>query len=115
MRLSTRAKQVPESDNSMSPQIQAKDSEEMRSEYDFSQGVRGKHHKSFQAGINVVFLEPDIAAVFQDSASVNQALRSLVRLSKTKAITGSRPNNTLRPPNRTRRKAKPKRRPRAVG
>jgi hypothetical protein len=80
MRLSTRAKQVPESDNSMSPQIQAKDSEEMRSEYDFSQGVRGKHHKSFQAGINVVFLEPDIAAVFQDSASVNRALRFMFQI-----------------------------------
>jgi Ribonuclease toxin, BrnT, of type II toxin-antitoxin system len=47
--------------------------------------VRGKHYKAYQAGINVVFLEPDIAAAFPDSASVNQALRLLVRLSKSKA------------------------------
>ncbi len=58
----------------------------MRPEYDFSQGVRGKHYKAYRAGTNVVFLEPDIAAVFPDSASVNHALRLLVRLSKTKAI-----------------------------
>lgn len=84
----------------------------MRPEYDFSQGVRGKHYKAYQAGINVVFLEPDIAAVFQDSASVNQALRLLMRLSKTKAIAGSRPNKALQPTGRARRKAKPKRRSR---
>ena len=98
----------------MSPQIQPKDSDEMRPEYDCSQGVRGKHHRAYQAGINVVFLEPDIAAVFQDSASVNQALRLLMRLSKTKAVAGSRPNKALQPTNRARRKAKPKRRSRAA-
>ncbi len=76
----------------MSPHIQPKASDEMRPEYDFSQGVRGKHHQAYRAGTNVVFLETDIAAAFPDSASVNQALRLLVRLSKTKAITGSRPN-----------------------
>lgn len=75
----------------MSPQMQPKDSDEMRPEYDLSHGVRGKHCKAYHAGTNVVFLEPDIAAVFPDSASVNQALRLLVRLSKTKAIAGSRP------------------------
>jgi hypothetical protein len=98
----------------MSPQIQPKDSDEMRPEYDFSQGVRGKHYKAYQAGINVVFLEPDIAAVFQDSASVNQALRLLMRLSKTKAIAGSRPNKALQPTSRARRKAKPRRRSRSA-
>ncbi len=98
----------------MSSQIQPKDSDEMRPEYDFSQGVRGKHYKAYQAGINVVFLEPDIAAVFQDSASVNQALRLLMRLSKTKAIAESRPNKALQPTSRARRKAKPKRRSRAA-
>ena len=98
----------------MSPQIQPKDSDEVRPEYDFSQGVRGKQYKAYQAGTNVVFLEPDIAAVFPDSASVNQALRLLVRLSKTKAIAGSRPNKTLQPASRARRKAKSRRRSRAT-
>ena len=56
----------------------------MRPEYDFSQGVRGKHYEAYRAGTNVVFLEPDIAQVFTDSASVNQALRLLVKLAKTR-------------------------------
>jgi len=86
----------------------------MRPEYDFSHGVRGKHYKAYQAGTNVVFLEPDIAAVFPDSASVNQALRLLVRLSKTKAVTGSRPPKALQPTSRARRKTKSKGRSRAV-
>ena len=98
----------------MSPQIQPKNSDEMRSEYDFSQGVRGQHYKAYQAGTNVVFLEPDIAAVFSDSASVNQALRLLVRLAKTKAIAGSRPNKALQPTSRAHRKAKTRRRSRAA-
>ena len=96
----------------MSPQTQPKDDDGMRPEYDFSQGVRGKHYKAYQAGINVVFLEPDIAAVFPDSASVNQALRLLVRLSKSKAIAGGRPDKE--PTIRARRKARPKQRSRAA-
>jgi len=98
----------------MSPQIQPTNSDEMRPEYDFSEGVRGKHYKGYQAGTIVVFLDPDIAAVFPDSASVNQALRLLVRLSKTKAIAGRRPSKALRPTNRARQKAQPKQRPTAA-
>ena len=98
----------------MSPQIQPNGGDEMRPEYDFSQGVRGKHYKAYQAGTNVVFLAPDIAAVFPNSASVNQALRLLVRLSKTKAVTGSRPNKALQPTSRVRQKTKPKQRSRAA-
>ena len=40
------------------------DNEDIRPEYDFSQGIRGKHYKAYRAGTNVVFLEPDIAKVF---------------------------------------------------
>jgi hypothetical protein len=47
--------------------------DEMRPEYDFSAGVRGKHHEQFKAGVNVVFLDADIAKVFKDSESVNRA------------------------------------------
>lgn len=98
----------------MSPQIQPNGGDEMRPEYDFSQGVRGKHYKAYQAGTNVVFLAPDIAAVFPNSASVNQALRLLVRLSKTKAVTGSRPPKALQPTSRVRQKTRPKQRSRAA-
>ena len=54
--------------------------DEMRPEYDFSTGVRGKHYRAYQQGTNVVLLEPDIAEVFKDSASVNHALRMLMEL-----------------------------------
>lgn len=50
----------------------------MRSQYDFSKGVRGKHHEAYQQGTNVILLEPDLAKIFKDSQSVNRALRMLV-------------------------------------
>lgn len=66
----------------MKPKTDETDSDDMRPEYDFSAGVRGKHYDAYNTGTNVVFLEPDIAQVFKDSASVNQALRLLLRLAK---------------------------------
>lgn len=50
---------------------------EMLEEYDFSKGVRGKYVGRFAQGANVVVLDPDVAEVFADSESVNQALRAL--------------------------------------
>ena len=50
---------------------------EMLEEYDFSGGVRGKYASRFAAGANVVVLDPDVAEIFTDSESVNQALRAL--------------------------------------
>jgi hypothetical protein len=86
----------------------------MRPEYDFSKGVRGKHYQAYRAGTNVVFLEPDIAAAFHDSASVNQALRLLVRLAKTKGVVEGRANKALQPTSRASRKAKSRKRSRAA-
>ncbi len=59
--------------------------DEMRSEYDFSAGVRGKHQDQYKMGTNVVLLDPDIAEVFHDSTAVNEALRMLVRIAKEQA------------------------------
>ena len=56
--------------------------EEMLPEYDFSGGVRGKYAERFAQGSNVVVLAPDVARIFPDSAAVNEALRTLVRLSR---------------------------------
>jgi hypothetical protein len=64
-------------------QLDHDDNHEMRPEYDFSQGIRGKHHAAYRAGTNVVLLDPDVAKVFPDSASVNQILRLLLQLAKT--------------------------------
>jgi hypothetical protein len=86
----------------------------MRPEYDFSGGVRGKHYEAYRAGTNVVFLDPDMAQVFTDSAAVNQALRQLVRLAKAHVPTTSRPSTALQPPSRARRKAKARKRTRAA-
>jgi hypothetical protein len=52
----------------------------MLEEYDFSQGVQGKYAKRYAEGTNVVIIEPDVAKVFPDHDSVNQALRSLVEI-----------------------------------
>ena len=71
---------------------------DMRDEYDFSKGVRGKHYKAYREGHTViihkengnksiqyftqedgaVMLDPDIKIHFPDSESVNKALRSLI-------------------------------------
>ena len=56
------------------------ENDEMRSEYDFSKGTRGKHHKAYQEGTNLVVLEADVARVFKTSESVNRALRLLLEL-----------------------------------
>ena len=53
--------------------------DEMRAEYDLRGGVRGKYYKQYMEGTNVVLLDPDVAAVFRDSDSVNQALRVLIK------------------------------------
>ena len=98
----------------MNPAIQPNDNDEMRPEYDFSQGVRGKHYQAYRAGTNVVLLEPDIAAVFPDSASVNQALRLLVRLAKTKGVVEGRADKALQPASRTKRKARSRKPSRAA-
>jgi len=74
--------------------------DDMRPEYDFRGGVRGKHARAMQNGYtvtihnpdgtttfqeiqprqNTIFLEPDVAAYFPDSAAVNNALRTLINL-----------------------------------
>lgn len=75
----------------------------MRSENDFSSGVRGKHAKAMQGGYTItihnadgttalktveprqstIVLQPDVAAYFPDSAAVNNALRTLINLVPT--------------------------------
>ncbi len=59
----------------------AKQRDEMRDHYDFSGGVRGKYAARYAEGSNVIVLAPDVAEVFPDSVAVNEALRTLVRIS----------------------------------
>ena len=63
-----------------------KKSDEVRPEYDFdySRAVRGKYYKRLlEEGSNVVVLDPDVSKAFHDSASVNEALRSLLDLTRS--------------------------------
>lgn len=57
-----------------------KPSSDTQPEYDFSQGERGKYAGRYRAGTNVVVLDPEVAAVFPDAESVNQALRDLIAI-----------------------------------
>ena len=77
-----------------------REANDMRTEYDFRRGLRGKHYKAMQAGYTItihkadgttivkdvipkegaVVLEPDIQAYFPDSESVNRTLRCLIPL-----------------------------------
>jgi len=57
---------------------------EMRPEYDFSSGERGKYAPRFAEGSNVIVLDPDVAEVFGDSEAVNRALRPLARSAQRK-------------------------------
>lgn len=65
--------------------------DDLRPEYDFdySKAVRGKYcQRLLEEGSNVVILDPDVAKAFHDSTSVNEALRSLLELTRsTKRLT----------------------------
>jgi hypothetical protein len=69
---------------SQEPEITFND--EMRPEYDFSGGVRGRYFEAYKQSTNIIVLEPDVAEVFQDSAAVNEALRLLTKIAKSTAV-----------------------------
>jgi len=69
----------------MKKAIKARRDPDMLDEYDFSGGVRGKYVNRLAAGSNVVVLSPDVAAVFPDSDSVNEALRPLAKIVRKRA------------------------------
>ena len=62
--------------------IPESEDDDMLAEYDFSNGVRGKYVNRFKEGSNIVVLSPDVAEVFTDSESVNEALRTLIKITQ---------------------------------
>ncbi len=68
----------------MKKAIKTRRDPDMLDEYDFSKGMRGKYAKRYAQGTNVVILSPDVAQVFPDSESVNEALRVLVKVARQK-------------------------------
>jgi hypothetical protein len=63
-----------------------RNNDDLRPEYDLSQlkgGVRGKYYREAIAGTNLVLIEPELANVFPDTASVNRALRLLADIAQS--------------------------------
>jgi hypothetical protein len=52
------------------------ENDQMRQEYDFSSGIRGKYLPRLAKGANVVVLDRDMAKVFPSSKAVNAAGRA---------------------------------------
>ena len=52
--------------------------EEMRSEYDFSGGVRGKFYQGRGRIVTRISLDEDVALHFRTTEDVNAALRTLI-------------------------------------
>ena len=71
----------------MKPNQDTEENDEMREEYDFSSmkgGVGGKYAGAFDRTAVTVLLDSDVAQVFPDSRSVNEALRTLARVLRNK-------------------------------
>lgn len=69
--------------------------DEIRKHYDFSGGIHGKYAARYAEGANLIVLAPDVAAMFPDSIAVNDALRTLVRMSPRKARTKAAPKKRV--------------------
>ena len=69
---------------------------EMLPEYDFRGAVRGKYYERFRKSSNVVVLDPDVSAAFPNTASVNEALRSLVTVARRSARVARRASSPAR-------------------
>jgi len=62
-----------------------KSKDDLRPEYkrdDLGKGVRGKYFQDYEAGHNLVLLEPEIAMAFPTEKAVNEALMSLIKVAK---------------------------------
>ena len=69
----------------MNSKDKKENNDRMRAEYDFasmSGGVQGKYVDRLKAATNLVRLDSDVAAVFKDESSVNNALRTLIDVAK---------------------------------
>jgi hypothetical protein len=63
--------------------------DDLQPEYDLrtllQEAERGKYVERYKAGTNLVLLDPDVAKVFPDEKSVNEALRLVIELTKISA------------------------------
>ena len=67
----------------MNTEIKNELNDNLKNEYDFSNmadGVRGKYAQNYKKGVKLIQLEPDVAEMFPDTKSVNEALRALSKI-----------------------------------
>ncbi|NJO17834.1 MAG: hypothetical protein HC877_19515 [Thioploca sp.] len=67
----------------MNTEIDDELNDELRDEYDFASmkcGIRGKYAQQYHEGVKLIMLEPDVAKVFPNAKSVNEALRALAKI-----------------------------------
>ena len=70
--------------------------DELRPEYDLSQiegGAMGKYASKYKEGTNLILLSPDVAEVFKDNESVNEALRLLMKIAGAKYTKTAQPDS----------------------
>ena len=68
--------------------VKSEPAADFEAECDFltlKRGVRGKYARRYAEGTNPVLLAPDVAELFAGNEAVNEALRLLIRLARTKA------------------------------
>lgn len=69
--------------------------DELRPEYkrsNFGVLVRGKYTQQLRANSNVVVLDPEVAELFPNAATVNAALRSLAEIAQRTGSSRRRPH-----------------------
>ena len=74
-------------------------SDELRPQYkrsDFKKLERGKYYERVKESSNVVILDPNIAAVFPNSAEVNKALHSLMKVNSRASRLTTAPSRSAR-------------------
>ncbi|NEO49400.1 hypothetical protein [Moorena bouillonii] len=54
--------------------------QDLLDQYDFSKGIRGKYAQRYRESSNIVKLDDDVAEMFPDEKSVNDALRALANI-----------------------------------
>jgi hypothetical protein len=78
--------------------VRQRNHDEMKPEYDFASmkgGVRGKHHRDYRSGTNIVLLQPDVADAFPTEDAVNEALRGVLTTTRSVRRTGGLPDRAV--------------------
>jgi len=89
--------------------LMKKTKRDMRTEYDFAAmkgGIRGKYAKRYREGTNLVLLEPDVSEAFPTDKAVNQALRGILKTTRTVRSTSKLASKSAHPTAQRRTRSK---------